>query len=193
MNRIRLGLFVMVSLLALGLGVFLVSGDARAQEPPDDPLGELVATATVDMVADCSNRGVGASALRSIFSGRDPCRGAGGGMAKSTVYGDCGSLTLNLYDDGGGWLQYQVIITSTMGPLFSAAYGGVAHNLHTGGGHYASGSDSFIFSSSWQDDEPPYTGRGVIFGETLWAESATITGQSCQAAGTAVDVVFVTD
>lgn len=162
-------LAVLIAVIALSAGIYVGGPDVHAQEPEPEP--EVVATATVQMT------------VSSSF----------GNFAKGTVYGDCGSLTLNLYNDTGGYLHWQTIMTSIRGPIFSASYNGAAHNLDTGGGHYVSDSTRWHFSSSWQSDRPVYTGPGVIFGEILAAELTTVSGITCVAAGYPTDVVWVSN
>ena len=168
MTKMRILLAIVLSISALTLGVYIGADSIHADEP--DSEGNVVGTATVAME------------VQSVL-----------GVAMDTVYGNCGSLTLNLYNSGGGFLHWQTIITSTNGPLFSASYNGAAHNLDTGGGHYVSDSDSWIFSTSWQSDKAVYTGPGVIFGEILSASSTTINGTQCVAAGYPTDVVWVSN
>lgn len=87
--------------------------------------------------------------------------GYGGGKEDiapdATVSGDCGSLTLELWNDPTPeWMHWQAIITSSKGAMVSASYTGNYHNYDTGGGHSVVGN-AVPFSSYWQEDKPLLT------------------------------------
>ena len=71
MTRMRILLAIVLSVTALTLGVYVGADSIHAEEP--DSEGNVVGTATFAMK------------VKSIL-----------GVTMDTVYGDCGSLTLNL-------------------------------------------------------------------------------------------------
>ena len=185
---------VVILALTVFLGTVYADDASDADQAPNEPVDTIVVSLTVDcsLTPDTPE-------IRRELADRNLCEYGNGTVdgdeevePYGTVFGNCGSLTLNLFNSGGGFLHWQTIITSSQGPMFSASYSGNAHNLHTGGGHYVSGSDSWIFSSYWQDDQAVYTGPGVIWGIITSARSTLVWGGVCTAAGTPTDVVWVT-
>lgn len=112
------------------------------------------------------------------------------GLASHVVTGSCGSLTLDLFDSGGGVMQWQIIITSSLGPMINAVYGGFWNNF-TGGEGFVFRDSGIIFTSEWQSNVPVFTAPGVVAAEAGEAESTLWWGLICSAAGVPFNVVII--
>lgn len=109
-----------------------------------------------------------------------------GGKAKSRrvspqnlVVGDCGTLSLYVFNSGGGYLQWKANIVSSLGPFVAAHYVGSWSNPN----RHASGpvDRPFVgFTSDWLDIFPIYTQTGYVFGQITLARLTTFYGLPCQ-------------
>ena len=119
-------------------------------------------------------------------------KGKGGITPDATVIGDCGTLTLELWDDPTPeWMHWQVTITSSKGAMVTASYNGNWHNYNTGGGNNVNRSSGPIFTSSWQDDLALWTAAGWVRGEVTSAQSTTWWGLVCVNNGVPVEWVVL--
>ncbi len=104
----------------------------------------------------------------------------GGGITPdTTVIGNCGSLSLNVFNSGGGWMQWKAEITSSLGPFVFASYGGSWDNWQGGfgpvGRSYGPG-----LTSDWLDIFGILTGPGHVVGQITWAQDTLWWGGTCR-------------
>ena len=166
---------------------------AHAKDPEGHPLSSGATVATVPLTVDCSQVPNTTEALNELKR-RNLCGlGSPNGSVspQGTVVGNCGSLTLNLFDHGSGFLHWQAIITSSLGPMVSASYSGEVTNLFTGWGSFVSQGKSPMFSTRWENDIAIRTGSGVIFGEIFSAKSVLAWGLVCTSRSIVTDSVWV--
>ncbi len=181
-----------MALLCASLAFYVLVPAALASEG-DDP----VAAIQVELTFNCSEVPDTPQA-RGQLARHNLC-GYGQGQANSgdistqshIVTGNCGTLTLNLYNSGGGWMHWQAIITSSLGPMVYASYSGSWNNLNAGQG-FVSRSSGVIFTSVWQSDVPVFTGRGTVTGQINSAQSILWWGLVCTNAGIPFNVVLIT-
>lgn len=103
------------------------------------------------------------------------------------VCGNCGCLILNLFNSGGGWLQWNGEITSSLGWMVYAQYSGywVKTSGTMGSLSFTNGSGP-IFTTDWLKPYPYYTRPGGVFGQINSAYSVLFYGLVC----TSVDAVW---
>lgn len=91
-----------------------------------------------------------------------------------TVYGNCGTLSLFITNEGGGDLLWHVIVTSVGFPITSASYVGNFTNWSQGWGPwYVSNAIAGYNSYVWSDYQTLWSGVGnvqatVSATDTLW-------------------------
>lgn len=99
---------------------------------------------------------------------------------KTSIAGNCGNLSLNLYDDGGGVMLTQVSVTSYwyLGPIYRSVWSGSWYNLDTGSG--GSMGDVVLGTGYTRtSDTYYYTDYGSIAGSLNYAQDQTVLGISC--------------
>lgn len=97
----------------------------------------------------------------------------------TTVNGNCGSISLNLFNSGGGWMQWKGEITSTLGPFIYAAYGGSWDNWEGGFGPVGRFFGPGL-TSDWLDIFGILTGQGHVVGQINWAQDTLLWGGICR-------------
>ena len=188
--------YMLVAVFASTLAFLLLINPHSSASAGADPASQdslPVTQIEVPLQPDCS-RVPDTDLAREMLEKYNLC-GYGGGKEDiapdATVSGDCGSLTLELWNDPTPeWMHWQAIITSSKGAMVSASYTGNYHNYDTGGGHSVVGN-AVPFSSYWQEDKPLWTGPGYVRGEITYAESTTIWGLVCYNVGVPVEWVIV--
>jgi hypothetical protein len=111
---------------------------------------------------------------------------------RQEVCGSCGCLILKMFNSGGGWMQWNGEITSSLGAMVYAQYTG--YWVKTSG---AAGSQSFtngsgaIFTSDWLKPYPYYTRFGGVFGQINSAYSLLWWGAVCNSADAVWNVTTV--
>jgi hypothetical protein len=138
------------------------------------------ATISVALTLDCSSV-PNTPEARKVLRDNGLCGfSKGGGITPyTTVIGNCGSLSLNVFNSGGGWMQWKAEITSSLGPFVFASYGGSWDNWQGGfgpvGRSYGPG-----LTSDWLDIFGILTGPGHVVGQINWAQDTLFWGGTCR-------------
>ncbi len=154
-----------ILILALALGtVGAFATNAKSQAAPPDPQPAA-------LVVDCEHSTPGGLAVARAHG---LCGGTpGGGVSTdNTVYGNCGSATLFIFNVGFGSAQWYESVNSSLGPIAFLNYGvsWTNWNVLTGGGF--SGT-AWPFSSFWNNWSGPYfTWAGLV--TTVMSGSVTL-------------------
>jgi len=113
------------------------------------------------------------------------------GTPYTTVAGNCGTLSLSVFNAHYGWLQWMAEITSSLGPFVVASYGGSVDN--SSGGFAAVGrSYGPGLTSDWLDIFPIYTGAGYVVGQINWAQDTLWWGGTCYSVAVVGSGTYVT-
>lgn len=174
-------------LLGALIAVFAAAGPALGKDGSAHP---SVTTVSVALQLDCSTIPNTPEAQRIVKAFQLCGQSAGGGVTtQTTVIGNCGSLSLNLFNSGGGWMQWKGEMTSSLGPFVAAGYSGSWDNFNGGSGGV---SRSFVgLTSDWLDVFPIYTGAGKVTGQINYAWDRLWWGGLCTSVavvGTSVQV-----
>lgn len=165
--RYRIRLFVLVILAAFLLAAFPVN-KAYAQ-----PQSKGHWTITVPLYVDCTNVPDTEAAREQLARHRlcDYGVPANSVTPDSIVRGDCGSLSLDVFDSGGGILQWKAEITSTAGPFIYASYSGEWLNIDNGRSGGVARDTGLTFTSDWLDIIPISTGAGWVWAKITMAQT----------------------
>ena len=150
----------MVCLVAALMALPIVAVPALADTAPTP----TSVTIQVALDLDCSSV-PNTPEARKVLRENELCGySKSGGIAPDiTVIGDCGSLSLNLFNSGGGWMQWKEEMTSSLGPFVAAGYTGSWDNFNGGQGPV---SRSFVgLTSDWLDIFGIHTGAGHVVGQ----------------------------
>ena len=114
----------------------------------------------------------------------------GGGIAPYvSISSNCGTLSLNLFNSGGGWMQWKAEVASSLGPFVAAGYTGSWDNLSAGQGPV--NRSFFGLTSDWLDTFPIQTAAGKVVGQINYAWDRLWWGGLCESVavlGTSVQV-----
>ena len=101
------------------------------------------------------------------------------------MWGNCGSLTLALNDEGNGIAWWYVRIMSSIGLMVAASYTGWANNLDLSTADFVSGSmpSNHPFTYAWSDVKYVLTGPGEVEGVLVTASSTLVSGIMCHNSG----------
>lgn len=133
----------------------------------------------VPLELDCSSV-PNTPAARKVLKDNGLCGySKGGGITpNTTVPGSCGSISINVLNSGGGFMQLKAEITSSLGPFVFASYGGSWDNWQGGfgpvGRSYGPG-----LTADWLDIFPIQTGPGHVVGQINWARDTLFWGGTC--------------
>lgn len=139
-------------------------------------------TVHVGLSVNCNKLPTSGQALK-VLADRHIC-GLGVKNSKvhqgSSISGNCGTLSLNLYDDGGGVMLTQVVVTSYwyLGPIYKFIWSGAWWNNDTQSGG-AMGDVVFGTGYTRTSDTYYYTDYGSVVGSLTYAEDQTIFGITC--------------
>jgi hypothetical protein len=166
----------MVCLVAAVIALSVVAVPALADTAPTP----TSVTVQVALELDCSSVPNTPEARKVLRENRLCSYSKGGGITPyTTVFGNCGSLSLNVFNSGGGWMQWKAEITSSLGPFVFASYGGSWDNWQGGfgpvGRSYGPG-----LTSDWLDIFGILTGRGHVVGQINWAQDTLWWGGTCR-------------
>lgn len=181
----------LATMFALAVTMLAPVGTALASAAPS---GQPVAVHTIPLSVDCS-RVPDTAQAHAILSSRNLCGfgKAGGGVSPdNAVSGNCGTLSLYVYNSGNGYLQWKAEITSSAGPFISASYSGSWANTTNGGNGPVNRSYSG-WTSDWLDIFPIYTGAGQVFGRINSATDTLWWGGLCSGAGQVDDYAYVSN
>ncbi|MCS6938831.1 MAG: hypothetical protein RMJ55_13405 [Roseiflexaceae bacterium] len=177
--RYRIRLFVLVVLVAFPLAAFPANA-AYAQPQPEQR--QLILTVTVPLYVDCTNVPDTEAAREQLARHRLCNYGvpANSVTPDSIVRGDCGSLSLDVFNSGGGILQWKAEITSTAGPFIYASYSGDWLNIDNGRSGGVVRDTGLTFTSDWLDIIPISTGAGWVWAKITVAQSTLWYGVICR-------------
>lgn len=164
--------------LILGLLGSLALAPAVGAASPDANQGPAPAVVTVPMGLDCSSvpdTKAAKAAMRRYHVCED---GRGGVTPLSTSISNCGALSLDVANRGGGLMQWTGRITSSLGPFSSGTYIGQWSNTTLMRFGPVSRS-KFGFTSDWVDSFAIGTGKGSVFGVITWASMQLWWGPFC--------------
>jgi hypothetical protein len=104
-------------------------------------------------------------------------KGGGGITPQAMIVGNCGTLSLNLFNSGGGWMQWKAEMTSSLGPFIAAGYTGSWDNIN--GGQGPVNRSYWGLTSHWLDIFPIHTGAGRVVGQINYAWNRLFWGGLC--------------
>ncbi len=165
--------------ICLGVALGTSYTPALANDDPIDGI-EPMAVIEVPMTVDCTS-------VPDTKEARDLLRQHGlcgygeatqGPRTESTTIGGCGSLTLTIWDDpaNSGYIHWQVLITSFIGPWIYVTYDGSWTNISTGASAPVTYGSVIWPTSYFQHDLPILTGNGSVFGYVPFAMAQTAVG-----------------
>lgn len=177
-----------VILIGALIAAFAVAGPVVGKDRSDGSSGTTV---EIPLQLDCSTI-PNTPEARSIVRAAGLCgqSAPGGVTAETTVIGNCGSLSLNLFNSGGGWMQWKAVMTSSLGPFIAAGYSGSWDNLNAGQGGVGRGFGGL--TSDWVDIFPINTGAGRVTGQINTAWDRLWWGGLCTSVAVVGTVVQVT-
>jgi hypothetical protein len=149
--------------LIAGLTFSLAAVPTATAAPPDSTRDFVPAGPTVSMELDCSSVPDTHQAKAALRRYHLCGEGTGDVTSMSTVASNCGTLSLTVTNRGGGLMQWNGQIVSTLGPFTSASYSGSWSNITKGRQGPVSRS-RFGFTSDWLDSFAIGTGPGSVFG-----------------------------
>lgn len=150
---------------------------------------QLITRITIGLNADCSSV-PNTPQAHAILTQHHLC-GYGKSGPDTIVYGNCGSLSIYLYDHGGGYLQWRGEITSSLGPFVNAQYNGDLDNDTTGQFGSVSRNSGVVFTSDWLDIFPRYTPHSQMYGDIYFAKDLLWWGLTCTSNGYVWSSVYV--
>ncbi len=145
--------------------------------------------ATVPLTIDCSQV-PDTPATRAALAQYNLCgygSAEGGATGQGSVYGNCGTLTLELEDSLDGSVSWHVNITSILGPMSSASFLGFVENMDFSTSYPMSGSFSGTYRDYWDDYGLEPTGPGPVIGLITAASSTLVLGGICTNSGFPAD------
>lgn len=171
--------------MALTLSIALMGAFATVHAASRGNVGQLVTRMTVPLNVDCSSV-PNTSRAHAILAQHHLC-----GYGKSSVItvpttrvcGNCGCLSLALYNSGGGYVQWRGEITSSLGAMVNAFYSGSILNNDTHQGGPVNRNSGVIFTSDWLDIFPIYTRPGHVYGKITYAQDLLWWGATCTNTG----------
>ncbi len=104
----------------------------------------------------------------------------GGAVAKGTVWGDCGTLTIIASDAGGGYAEVYVRITSNYEPMVAASYGTVVYNERLNLTRHTTGAFAGAPRAAWSDTKEANTGTGWVIATVTYAKTILQSGLTCR-------------
>ena len=159
-----------------GLLMSMTMVPAAVMAAPDPAKGP--AGAGVSMHVDCSSV-PDTKEARAATRRYHICEQSSGGIAPmGTVSNNCGELSLNVSNRGGGLMQWTTRITSRLGPFTSGSYSGTWSNatlFRQGPVNHS----RFGFTSDWVDSFAIGTGAGSVFGVLSFAAIQLWWGPFC--------------
>jgi len=143
--------------------------------------GQLLLTTIIPLHADCTHVPNTKVAHEQLATYHLCGYGASVGVITpdSTVTGDCGSLSLNVFDSKNGILQWKAEIYSIAGPFVSASYSGDWLNRDNGRSADVVRSTGVTFTDDWLDIFPISTGPGWVWAKITAAQSTLWYGVIC--------------
>lgn len=178
---------LMICLMAASVALPIVAAPALAKTSPTS----TSVTITVALELDCSSVPNTPDA-RKVLRDNGLCgysKGGGGITSNVTIIGNCGTLSLNLFNSGGGWMQWKAEMTSSLGPFVAAGYTGSWDNFNGGQGPV---DRTFVgLTSDWLDIFGINTGAGHVVGQINYAWDRLWWGGLCTntaVLGTSVNV-----
>lgn len=166
------------------LFTFVLTGVAQAQGLAPNARASLQPNGTrvirVPMNVDCS-RVPNTAEAHGILAAHNLCgygKRSGGVSPDNSVTGPCGTLSLSVFDSGGGYMQWKGEITSSLGPFVSASYSGSWANI-TLGTNGPVGRSYGGFTTDWVDVFPILTGPGSVYARINTATDTLAYGLQC--------------
>lgn len=166
------------------LSVALLAAPQFGYAAGTDNTDHIHTNMTVPLYVDCS-RVPNTKEAQKFLAEHNLCgygRGeqTDGVTPQDTATGDCGSLSLNLFNDrAAGVMLWKAEITSSIVPMVQAWYNGKWENQDNGRSGAVNRS-SYPFWSSWVDPIPITTGAGWVWGTISVAESTNWYGVICR-------------
>lgn len=176
----------MICLVAALTALPIVAVPALADTAPTS----TSVTTQVSLELDCSSV-PNTPGARTVLRDNGLCGYSKAGVITPdiTIVGNCGSLSLNLFNSGGGWMQWKEEMTSSLGPFVAAGYTGSWNNFSGGQGPISRG---FLgLTSDWLDIFGIDTGGGRVVGQITYAWDRLWWGALCTSTsiiGTSVNV-----
>ncbi len=180
-------------MVVIVLSMAMLIGTANAGdsvEEPSEASSNNTPTVTAPLTLDCSSV-PDTDAARKWLTLHNLCGYGSGTSERGTVVGNCGSLTLTLFNDFNQGVQWRMDMTSTLGPMIGGSFTGFTRNLDTGGYHSVSKYKPVMFTTHWTYYTHVPTGSGIILGEITSAISFLLWGATCTASSFPTDVVWV--
>lgn len=156
----------------------------------DEGTGETI---TLPLTVDCSSVPDTPEAREQLEKhklcgyGQEP----GEPVPMATTIGNCGTLSLNVFDSRGGNMLWKMEMNSSLGPMGSASYTGAWRNLDL-----SVGGDVFRTTGpnlgTWLDTFNIYTRPGRVAAKITGATLVTIYGLTCVNNGPLFEGVTVT-
>lgn len=184
-----------LAILTVALSAISPTGTARAQiELPPDASAPAIQE-TVALSLNCST--VPNTELANEMMKKYNLCGRGSQQAgdigiDNAVVGNCGTLSLYVFDSRGGYMQWNGTITSSVGPFVYASYNGDWLNTTTNGGGLVSRNTGLTFATNWPDIHPIYTRPGLVDAQITSAFMQLSWGGQCTSNGTPYDYTWVT-
>lgn len=170
------------TLLVLLIAVIAVimpwlTGVARADDGTSGNVGETI---ILPMTADCSSVPDTPEAKEELAKyklcgyGLEPGEPSPMGVA----IGNCGTLSLNVFDSRGGNMLWKAEMNSTVGPMAFASYSGDWLNTSTGAANGV-GRSTGPNLGNWLDIFNIYTGPGYVYAKISTASLTTAYALTC--------------
>ena len=186
-------LSVIGSVFALLVVVAGGTGTAHAA-PRSVDVSHVIEVARFGMTYNCAsapNTPTAKAALKKYhlcgYSASAPA--AKGPTPETTIVGDCGDLSLYMFNLYNGSVEFAITITSTEGPLTYASYSGTWYNYDTGGGGNL-GATGVGWFDPYTNNEVHHTNHGYVFGILTYAFDTPIFGGYCTNNGDPWDSVY---
>lgn len=140
-----------------------------------------IQTVTIPLTADCSNVPNTPQAKRELAKYNLCGYGhnkAGGVTPQGTVYGSCGSLSINVFNSNSGNMLWKAEMNSTVGWMAFASYAGDWQNGTTRSSGTVARSTG-PNTGNWTDTFNIYTGAGYVAAKISTAQFTTLYGLVC--------------
>lgn len=151
-----------------------------------------IAKHTVGMNVDCL-RVPNTAQAHAVLAAHDLCgygKTRGSVSPDNSISGNCGTLSLYVFDSGNGVMQWKGEVTSSLGPMISISYSGSWANLDLQQSDTVNRGYSG-FTSDWNDIFSITTGPGQVFGRIDGASDTLWFGGSCSGGGPVTDYTYV--
>ena len=168
------------------------AGAAHAQPHPERR--QLILTITAPLYADCTSV-PDTEAARNQLSRYGLCvygASVDAVAPNSTVIGNCGSLSLHVFNSGGGILQWKAEINSTAGHFIHGSYTGDWRNNDNGRSGGVTRDTGLTFTTYWLDTPPISTGAGEVWAKITAAQITLWYGVICYNNGPVASSIKVT-